>query len=83
LVTTDLGSTNLRLKHMPEYLSDLLLLTSVADVPARCVLSASTRGNFVADSAEAATVDRLLPLPTENIFVSVCLLTLENGLMVL
>ena len=39
-------------------------------------------GNF-ADGAETAAVDRLLPPPTENIFVSVSLLTLENELMVL
>jgi len=32
---------------------------------------------------ETAAVDRLLPPPTENISVSVCLWTLENELVVL
>ena len=36
-----------------------------------------------ADGAETAAVDRLLPPPSENIFVSICLRTLENELMVL
>ena len=36
-----------------------------------------------ADGTETAAVDRLLPQPTENIFVSVCVRTLENELMVL
>ena len=35
------------------------------------------------DGAETAAVDRLLPPPIENIFVSVCLRTLENELVVL
>ena len=36
-----------------------------------------------ADGAATAAVDRLIPPPTENIFVSVCLRTLENEMVVL
>jgi len=63
------------LGHTSEYISDLL--SPVADIPAESALRASSCGNLViprtcmeraSDRAEAASVDRLIPQKTENIF---------------